>query len=170
MLEPITTALFTAVLLTAAWTDLATRRVPNALTLPAIAAALALRLPLGADAAVAGLLGVGLALAICLPFFAAGAMGGGDAKLLMAVGAFLGPRELVTALLLTAVAGGVMGLVSAARARILGLVLVDTLGLMRYWMSFGQLGPKPSPSLDVPLKVPYAVAIAIGSLAGRFVW
>src|SRR5438105_11045921 len=102
----------------ASWWDLRTRRIPNRLTVPALGAALALRLldPAGPAVAslAAGVEGALLGLAFALPLFALRAMGGGDAKLLMATGAFLGPVALVPAMVLGAVVAGALGLLIAA--------------------------------------------------------
>jgi prepilin peptidase CpaA len=57
-----------------------------------------------------GLLGGGIALLLLLPLFAMGGIGGGDAKLLVMVGAFLGVKPFLAALLATAVFGGAMAL------------------------------------------------------------
>lgn len=71
--------------------DLLTRRIPNWLTLPAIALGLAAQAwILGWAGLLSGVLGILLGIALYFPIYATGFMGAGDVKLQMAVGAWLG--------------------------------------------------------------------------------
>lgn len=108
-------ALFSS-LLVVTWIDLAYRIIPDAVTLPGIPIGLlcaATVLPVGLLDAVAGVLvGGGLlwALAVVSPYvFGKEGMGGGDIKLLAMVGAFLGWKPTLLALMLAAVTGSVVG-------------------------------------------------------------
>jgi prepilin peptidase CpaA len=160
---PLSMALI-AVIVIAVWTDVRTRRIPNALTVTALLMALALRALTGAETVGEGLLGAGAGLAILLPLFAMGGVGGGDAKLLVAVGAFLGPKGLLVAVLATAVFGGVMSLAWSVRRGVILPMLVNTGGLLKYVFTAGRSGERVT--LDTPggVAVPYAVAIAAGAL------
>jgi len=106
-----------AVVALAAALDLRTRRIPNWLTVSAFALALVLRAIMGVDPFLGGLTAAGVAFLLCLPVFALGGLGGGDVKLLTAVGAFLGMDRLWGALAATAIAGGVFALVTVIRRR-----------------------------------------------------
>jgi prepilin peptidase CpaA len=123
------------VVMVGVWTDVRTRRIPNALTITALLAALALRALLGGPALVDGLLGAGAAMVLLLPLFALGGVGGGDAKLLIAVGAFLGPGGFLVAALATAIAGGLMALAWSVRRGVILPVLMNTGGLLKYVFS-----------------------------------
>lgn len=108
-------ALFSS-LLVVTWIDLAHRIIPDAITLPGIPVGLLCAmvvLPVGLLDAVAGILvGGGLlwALAVASPYvFGKEGMGGGDIKLLAMVGAFLGWKLTLLALMLAAVTGSVVG-------------------------------------------------------------
>jgi prepilin peptidase CpaA len=98
-------------------TDVRARRVPNWLSYGSLGAALAWQLAAGSasDALlgllVCGSLGVGLYLL--------SRMGAGDAKLLMAVGAWLGPGLGVDITLLTLVGGAAVGALLLLRAGML---------------------------------------------------
>ena len=57
-----------------------------------------------------------LGIALFFPFFALGGLGGGDVKLLGALGAWLGPTAVFHVGLYSAIAGGVMASLVAFRA------------------------------------------------------
>jgi prepilin peptidase CpaA len=78
-----------------------------------------------------GLLGGAmLAFVLGLPLFAAGGFGGGDVKLVVALGAALGPLGLLSTLFWVAIAGGILALVALARGkRELAYVPAIALGL-----------------------------------------
>jgi prepilin peptidase CpaA len=63
------------------------------------------------------LFGLACGLAIGIVLFALGAFGGGDAKLIAALGAVLGPQAFLMFLFYVAIAGGVFALVAAARGK-----------------------------------------------------
>lgn len=148
----------------AVWCDLRERRIPNRLTIPACVAALGLRALLGWDPLTAGLLGLGAGFLVALPIFALGGLGGGDVKLVAAVGAFVGPSALVPTLLVAAIAGGLLALAFAVRERALGATLDNTGRLMNTLLS----GHAPKRTLDTPgaLAIPYALPIALGAMVG----
>src|SRR5262245_18997501 len=101
--------------LTACAFDLRTRRIPNALTFGAALAALLFhRLTGGSEGAMAAAGGWVVGLFLFLPFFVLRGMGGGDVKLLAALGAWLGPQQVLWLAIYTGIAGGVMGVWTAA--------------------------------------------------------
>jgi prepilin peptidase CpaA len=158
----LTGAVLLAVLCVACWTDLTTRRIPNWVTVPGMLLGVGLHALQGFGPLAGALLGVAFAFLVGLPFFIGGLVGGGDAKLLMAVGGFFGPAEFVWAALAIAIAGGVLGLVEAARQGVLRSVLSSCGRLLLGWVSFG---PRAGFTLAPrrPLAMPYGVAIAAGS-------
>ena len=99
--------------------DVRERRIPNALSGPAILLGLAMNgLLFGSSGMIAGLAGFGLALAILIVPFALGGIGAGDVKMMGAVGALLGPRLVFTGLLAGMILGGsVMAIHLARRSR-----------------------------------------------------
>jgi prepilin peptidase CpaA len=93
----------------AAYTDLRSRRIPNWLTLSALGLGLGANTVLGGVAGgTTALLGVGLGLALLLPFYMLRAVGAGDVKLLAALGALVGPTALVSVAVYGAVVGGLI--------------------------------------------------------------
>jgi prepilin peptidase CpaA len=155
------TLTFVSLLGLAALWDVRARRMPNWLTLGGVATGLAWSLSEGGVAA--SLLGVGIALAVSLPFWALGAIGAGDVKMLSAVGAFLGPAALADALLLSALAGGVMAVYTAARRSRLRETLREMAGIVVRLASLGMRGRGRTIASPGAITVPYGVAIAIGA-------
>jgi prepilin peptidase CpaA len=162
-------SVFVAVLVIAALSDLRSRRIPNALTATALVLALALRAFLGDGALVDGLLGAALAFGVVLPLFAMRGVGGGDAKLLIMVGAFLGPKGFFVALLATALVGGVMSLVAALRSGVILPALFNTGDLLKWVFTLGRRGERTTLLSPGAVSVPYGVAIAIGSVVALYV-
>jgi prepilin peptidase CpaA len=100
-----------ATTLIAAVTDFRTGLIPNWLTLPALALAIALHGAfLGAPAAGLSALGAVICGATPLLFFRLGAMGGGDVKLFAALGAIAGPGLGLEIQLLSMTAAFIYGL------------------------------------------------------------
>jgi len=147
----------------AAW-DIYCRRIPNWLVLPFLAAGLLLSgLTRGLAGAGASLAGIAVAVAAFGPICWMGGMGMGDLKLCAAIGAWIGPSQMLFALVVTGIAGGIIAVGYALRRKSLGRSLEGAADLAgRLW---GKRGPDRL-SLDRPgaLAIPYAPAIAIGTL------
>jgi len=164
----IVSAVFTALLLSAAWSDLRSRRIPNALTMSGLAVGLLLRGIAGPEVLIEGLVGVLLALVLTLPFLMLGVIGGGDAKLLMAIAGFMGPRDFLWAAALIAIIGGMVGVVDAGRRGVLLPVLYNCGEIMKHWATFGRRGANRSFATVGALTIPYGIAIAAGALLWWF--
>jgi prepilin peptidase CpaA len=159
---------FVLIMVLAAASDVLTRRIPNAVTVAGILAAPVLwGLAGGPAVALASLLGGGLALVLGMILFALGALGGGDAKLLVVTGAFLGPAGFIW----VAASVLVIGITGGALALALALVegsLLATLGrawrLALHLTTLGRAGAPRDVESPGALNVPYGVAIAAGSV------
>ena len=141
-------AIAMGIALTACVTDLRSRRIPNALTFGAAGAALVYSGVTGGwaglgSAALGWLIG---ALAFIVPF-ALGGLGGGDVKLLAAIGAWLGPAGAFWVALYTGVAGGVMALGVALATGYLRRALSNVSLLLMHWKVWG-LRPLSEVSLE----------------------
>ena len=152
----------------AAWLDVTTRRIPNQLTLVGLGAAFALRAPLGWEASSRGLEGFAVALAVALLFYALGAVGGGDAKLLAVVGAFLGLDALPGAMAYIVLLGAALALVMMTRRGLLFLLLHNTLDLFRRRRMLARANGMRVVDSPAAMTIPYAVPIAAGSLLWWF--
>jgi prepilin peptidase CpaA len=96
----------------AAINDLATRRIPNRLLLVGLASALILHLVSAAPgvALLSALGGMGIGMAMFLPFYLVRGMAAGDVKLMAVIGFFSGPGETFSIAVLTWCLGGLMAL------------------------------------------------------------
>lgn len=120
-------AVLTAGLAAATVIDLRSRRIPNVLTAGMASLGIGLAAAGASGISVpAALLGILLGLLCMLPGYALGATGAGDVKLMAAVGALIGPALVIPAFLFTAVAGGVLAVIVAARRKRLRATLAQT--------------------------------------------
>lgn len=92
--------------------DLASRRIPNALTALVALGGLVWGLSAGGPSGLVQALGGGaVGFGLMAIFFFLGVVGGGDVKALGALGTFLGPLGAFHLFILTTLAGGLLGLV-----------------------------------------------------------
>lgn len=154
MFQFVISAVFPALVIVAALRDTTTMTIPNwlcglgaVLFVPVVFAAGLT--PTVTAAAVA----VGLAALVAgIGMFAAGWIGGGDAKLFAVCGLWLGWREALPFVVWTAIAGGALA--------------VALLGLRKLVIAWPQKGPGWWTRLMTPGgDVPYGIAIALGALA-----
>ena len=146
---------FPAVMIFAALSDATSFTIPNRLSLVLLAGFLPVALMLGRPMSEIGLdLGVGtLALLAGMGMFAAGWIGGGDAKLFAVAALWLGWPAVASYLIVTALAGGGLAvLLLNARSTYLRSRLAGAPGWVERLVT---------PGGDVP----YGVAIAVGALA-----
>jgi len=157
--------------------DLDSRKVPNLLVLGGVLAALTFHVSaapgsgiLDGSGGAIGLLpalgGIIIGFAALFPLYALRAMGAGDVKLMMMVGAFLGPLQTVGVVVLTFAAGGVLALGMALWQRSLGQLTLN----LRFMLTTsavraaGGKSPRFEPLQQTAGRMPYAVAITAGTL------
>lgn len=159
-----------AVLAVATVTDLRSRRIPNWLVLPFLGAGLIASPWLGGWPGVAQSL-EGLALGGLIYGFlhVMGGMGMGDVKLCAALGVWIGPSQLMLAMVMTAMAGGIMAFAWAVKGGFVGELFKGSGDLVA---GIGKRGLSPDPVLVLSnpktRKIPYAPAIAVGTLLSFF--
>lgn len=112
-------AVVAAAVVAGAAVDVATRRIPNRITFPAVLLILGIQTWFyGLSGLGDSLLGLAGALIIFLIPYVFRVLGAGDVKLLAVVGAGLGPSSLVSLTLFTSLAGGVQILLWLAAMRL----------------------------------------------------
>jgi prepilin peptidase CpaA len=167
-LHPSIVAAMTAITLVAAFTDLKARRIPNWLVLAGVVAGFGLNAALGGWSGVAAAgLGFGLALLIYVPLFILRAMGGGDVKLMAAIGCMAGPNNWFTIFILASIAGAVYAVFLLVAKRSMGGAIWNVLHIVKELIRL-RLPFRSKPQLDIghpkALSVPHGVSIAAGTL------
>jgi prepilin peptidase CpaA len=159
--------------------DLLSRRIPNALVLGSIVAAAIIHSVAMATGAIAlagphwwsPLAGLATGFFLLLPLHLLRATGAGDVKLMAAVGAFVGPETVLTAVLYTLLAGGLLSLVYMLGRGVAAQTLANVRFMLTDWAvraTTGQ-GARLAPLQTTAARLPYAVAIALGT-AAALVW
>ena len=148
-------------------TDVRFRRVPNVLTATAIMTGVAAHALLpGGHGMISALAGLAVGVAVYFPIFALGGMGGGDVKLMAALGTWIGWSSIGWTALYGAVAGGVMAVGVALAHGYLRQALSNIGGLMLFWSA---QGVRPMPALTLEHgggpRLPYALPIFVGLVA-----
>jgi prepilin peptidase CpaA len=149
----------------ATFTDLRSRRIPNWLVLPFLGCGIVVSGWLhGWHGLEQSLAGGGLGMLIYGFLFFMGGMGAGDVKLCTAIGAWIGPLQLFYALVFTGLVGGLIALAMAAWGGFLKELFQHTGDLVFSAKERGEA------VLNNPQrrKMPYAPAIAIGTLISFF--
>jgi prepilin peptidase CpaA len=163
---PPTFAIALTIGLVACVTDIRTRRIPNVLTFGGAVLALGYHLATGGGGGLVGAI-VGWTAGVAFFFvpFALRGMGGGDVKLMGALGAWLGAATAVWVALYAGIAGGVLALVVAAYRGYLGTALRNLWLLLTHWRV---VGARPLHELTLEgnggPRLAYAVPIFVGIL------
>ena len=154
--------------------DFRGHRIPNWLTYSGLAAALVVRAGLGGWTELrGGLAGMLFAGGIFLLLFLLGGLGGGDVKLMAAVGAWVGMAQVGILLTISAIAGGLLAVGYVLVHKRMLQSLRNVAELVRHHMAEGFA---PHPTLNVQqegtLRLPYGLAIAIGTFycVGNAFW
>ncbi|WP_018987746.1 A24 family peptidase [Aromatoleum toluclasticum] len=158
-------------------TDIRQARVPNLLVvLGTVAAVLyhgisvygggVLHVLSGSIGLISLLEGMMVGFVCLLPLYALRAMGAGDVKLMMMVGAFLGPLQTLGVVMLTFVAGGVLAIVMALWQRSFRQVALNLRFMLTTYAvrAAGGGALEVAPLQQTAARMPYAVAIAAGTL------
>lgn len=156
------------VLAVATFTDLRSRRIPNWLVAPFLVLGIGISAWLhGWHGVGQSFAGFGLGIVLYGFLFWMGGMGAGDVKLAAAIGAWIGPSQLFFALVVTAMAGGLMVFIWAMCGGFLKELFT---GASNLTFGFKKKEVRDEMVLSNPLKrkMPYAPAIAIGTLISFF--
>lgn len=154
-------AVFTSLLLWAAFGDLRSRRIPNRVVLAIAVLGL---LYSGISGGVSGfgesVGGMGTGLLCWLPFYVLGWLGAGDVKMFAASGAWLGPMKALEGSLMAALIGALLALLWMLRVRGVRSSL-ETLTVATSSPRVLANSPKEG---DTKGTLPYGIAMAAGAL------
>jgi prepilin peptidase CpaA len=149
---------------TAAISDVGWRKIPRAFTFVALGVGLAFHWATGngLSAAAAAFVGFGIGLTL----FRLGAIGGGDVKLITALGALLGLGRWVVAMEVAVIVAGVIAFIQVCRR---GMVrqTFHNMGLLVRGVWTRGLVEHPVVNLRNPslVRMPFGLAAALGTLA-----
>ncbi len=159
------TSLTVLLVAAAVYTDVRWGKIFNYLTGPAIALGLIINSLSGIDGFLHSIEGVGLAFGLFLISSLLGRiLGGGDIKLLTAIGALQGPVFLAWTICGTAIIGGVLAVIIALRYGIL-LEKLKTLFATCYMRVTFQVPMEMEDNKATEPRLPYAIAIGLGTIA-----
>ncbi len=164
----------------AALIDARQRRIPNWLTLGLMAAGLGRAALLGPEDFGHAMLGILVGGAIPLVLYLISAVGGGDVKLLAAIGAWVGPGPAVLIFMVQAVLGLAIVITQALSQRRTGVLLRNSALIVANFAGASELGlqnaidtgktcravRRPLP-FAVPVFVATLVVLSMGKLLGR---
>jgi prepilin peptidase CpaA len=157
MLELLSTTLLPALVIVAALTDVSAYRIPNwltgSMTILFFPMAFASGMPLDVFS---WHLVTGFALFFAgYAIYAAGLWGGGDAKMMTAIGLWFGPDHIMSFLFFTAICGGIVAIVYAIWYHIvMSLSVHSSDANLSYIQRFNKLCPN----------LPYGLALAVGAI------
>lgn len=153
-----------AVVAIAVYTDCRWRIIKNILTVPAIALGVLLHiLGNGWPGLTFALLGLLAGFGLMLIPFTIGQMGGGDVKLMAALGSLLGAYAIINVFLYTTLAGGLLAM-GFALYRKDGLATLSRTWHLAKGLFILRTAPSMESNSGAAVTVPYGVAIAVGTL------
>jgi prepilin peptidase CpaA len=156
-------AFILAFVVTAALADIWWRKIPNGLTVFGLIAGLSFHLVRGGF--LSSLTASVIGFAVGITFFHLGAIGGGDVKLITALGALLGTRDWLLAMELAILVAGLVALLQVVRRRALRQTLHNMIEIAR---GLGSRGLQRHPEIHIgnpmTFRAPFGFAAAIGTV------
>jgi prepilin peptidase CpaA len=152
------------VALWAGWLDWRFRRIPNWLTVSGFVLGLGISGVLfGWPGVKGGLEGAGIAIAVLIIPVILRGIGAGDLKLMIALGACLGPWKFLNVLLASIFIAGIMAIIEIVRRRRVKKTFGNLAVLIQAFATFGMGARESIVTLDDPgaLRLPFGVAIAL---------
>jgi len=148
-------------------TDVWMRRIPNAISGPAMLIGIALNTAhMGTAGLLDSLSGLGVTIGVLLWPFAMGGIGGGDVKMMGAIGALLGPRLSLMGLAAGVILGGAAMIWHLARQGRLREKVMATATMFQAAALTRSLGPLRVSAADQgAVALPYSVPLGLGTLA-----
>jgi len=169
--DPFITIVLSSILIVAAIIDIRIQKIPNILTLPAVVVGLTYHsVANGWGGFIFSLMGLTIGIAIFLVPYLMGGMGAGDAKLMGAVGAMIGPKGVMIACLFTAIVGGVYALIVLLFniQYLKGFITRSAITVKAFAFTRNFI-PIPADESEKKPRLCYGIAIAIGTLFCVFI-
>lgn len=158
------------ILVTAAFLDWRTRKLPNYLTCSTMLAGLFYHgLTKGQHGLVFSVAGMALGIGLLFLPYLMGMMGAGDAKLMGGVGAVLGPIGLLNAFLLTCLCGGLLSVIVLLGGSERSMKPSKNWGTsLKLFLATGSIRAGSNFPAGRKVTLPYGVAIAAGTMLYMF--
>ena len=169
--DPFLTIVLSSILIVAAIIDIRIQKIPNILTFPAIVVGLTYHsVANGLSGFIFSSEGLAMGIAIFLIPYMMGGMGAGDAKLMGAVGAMIGPKGVMIACLFTAIVGGVYALIVLLfnMQYLKGFITRSAITVKAFAFTRNFI-PIPADESEKNPRLCYGIAIAIGTLFYVFI-
>lgn len=146
--------------------DVRTLRIPNLVTGPAVLAGMAVNgWASGWNGLGMSATGFALAVVLLLAPFALGGIGGGDVKMMGAIGALIGPGLILQSLVIGLIAGGCIAAVHLARRSRLRDKLFATATMFTQAVATQSLEPLRAPTTAPgAIVLPYSVPLGLGTM------
>ena len=163
-MENILMIVFIAGLSIAAFMDLQTRKISNVMVCCLTLNALLFQfIHQGWQGLLFSVLGFVLGIALLYVPFSVGAMGGGDVKLLAAIGAMSGPKLLIWAFLISAVLGGLFSVFEIIRKKSWGTTMRSMKERILYIVYARRLPDETQLKFTQnTFYIPYGICLALG--------
>jgi prepilin peptidase CpaA len=156
-------AFVVAFVITAAVSDVCTRKIPRVLTTCGVLAGLLFHIFAGGFGSSLAAMLIGFAVA--LTFFWLGAIAGGDVKLIAALGSMLGLQKWALAMEAAVFAAAIIGIVQVMRS---GALIRTLRNMGEITSGFVREGVKPNAAFHVEsgggIRSPFGVAAALGTV------
>ena len=167
MMPSLTIAVTVAFVAICIATDVRTRRIPNLVCGLGMVTGLAINTIHGGGAGLlASASGLLLAVALLLFPFAMGGLGGGDVKMMGAIGALLGPRATLDGVLVGMMLGGAVMMIHLARQHRLRETVVNVGTMATASVLGGSLEPlRVSAAQPGAIALPYSIPLGLGTIA-----
>ena len=154
-----------AILLIAVTSDIRFRKIPNWLTYSSMIVGIAYHTWMrGIDGFLFSVGGVVLGVAFLFVIYILGGGGAGDAKLMGAIGGFLGPTGVCRAFFLTAIIGGIYVLIYLALKGYLWQAVKRYGTLLKTFLLTKEFIYIPPPKTEKKPRLAYGLAIALGTI------
>jgi len=167
VIDPFTIILLSSILVIAATIDLRVQKIPNLLTFPTMILGLIYySITTGWNGLLFSIEGLALGIGIFIIPYLMGGMGAGDAKLMGAIGAIIGPKGVLLASLFTAIAGGIYALtILLLNHKYSKSFIVRNAMTLKTLALTGQFIPISADESEKKFTLCYGVAIAIGTIS-----
>jgi len=152
------------VLIVAVYLEVREHRIPNWLTFSGMAIGLLLGFARGMPFLRESVVGLIIGFGFLFVFYMFGGVGGGDVKLMGAVGALMGTHLIKPVLFFTALVGAIMALTVLVWRRDFWVGIEFTLKKLLFWRRSDNSALVPG----TPVTIPYGIAIAAGCLVALY--